>query len=85
MFRIICFFFRFCSLFVSHYPTRFGRVSFRPYDSGKEVNLVTIPSGPNTFDGILSKESDNERESELSCILKIGIREKERETTLVYT
>lgn len=64
---------KFVFFFIKHYciyPTRFCRASLRPYESGK-VNLVTIPSGPNTFDGILSNESDNERESELSCILKV--------------
>ncbi len=46
-------------IFYLFYPCR---IFFRPCDNGK-VNLVTRPSGPNT-DGILSKESDKERESD---------------------
>lgn len=57
-------------LFILVYPTRFCLASFRPYESGN-VNRVTSPSGPNTFDGILSNESDNERESDWSCILEV--------------
>ena len=42
---------------------------FRPCDNGK-VNLVTIPSGPKTDDGILSKESDKDFVStDCSCKL----------------
>ena len=57
------------NLLIVFYPARFCLASLRPYDSGN-VNLVTIPSGPNTFDGMLSNESDNERESDWSCILE---------------
>lgn len=33
------------------------------------MKRVTIPSGPNTDDGMLSNESDSERESDWSCRL----------------
>lgn len=55
-----------------NYPKRFCRASLRPYDNGR-VKRVTIPSGPKTFDGILSNESESERESAWSCKLKIVI------------
>lgn len=51
------------------YPTLFCLASLRPYESGN-VNLVTMPSGPNTFNGILSNDSDSERESDCSCRLE---------------
>lgn len=57
---VFSFLFKFKYVF---YPKRFWRASLRPYDNGK-VKRVTIPSGPNTFEGILSKLSDSERESD---------------------
>lgn len=48
---------------INVYPNRFCLASFLPYESGN-VNLVTSPSGPKTLDGMLSKESDSERESD---------------------
>lgn len=66
---LICIFHWFVKLIRIYliYPTRFCLASLRPYDNGS-VNLVTIPSGPKTF-GILSNESDRERDSECSCTL----------------
>lgn len=53
-----------CSAICS-YPCR----GFLRCDRGK-VNLVTIPSGPNTDDGILSKESESDFVSaDCSCKL----------------
>lgn len=44
---------------------------FRPWDRGN-VNLVTIPSGPKTDDGILSSESDKDFVSaDCSCKLHV--------------
>lgn len=34
------------------------------FRDGNENRVITIPSGPNTDDGILSNESDNDRESD---------------------
>lgn len=50
------------------YPCLLCLASLRPQDRGK-VKRVTIPSGPNTDDGMLSNESDSERESDWSCRL----------------
>jgi hypothetical protein len=48
-----------------------GRGFLRPWDRGN-VNLVTIPSGPNTDDGILSNESERDFVSaDWSCRLHV--------------
>lgn len=66
---IFVYFSFFFGLYKKVYPKRFCRASLRPYDNGS-VKRVTIPSGPKTFDGILSNESESERESDWSCKLK---------------